>query len=157
MRTLVTVAIGLVLGCGSSGPITSPEPVAPAEAPVIKVYVAWVLTAAPTELDVIECMLTLLVIDEHGKETLHQVGRWWRLQTTLYEPVEPTPPGEPALFRTAAVMGSGGQLTDEPQFEVLREPAGALVVRGRDKDTPWQELAHVSLPASTRVRPQMPH
>lgn len=51
---------------------------------------------------------------------------------------------------------SSSELTDEPKVEVLREPAGALVVRGRDKDTPWQELTRVSLPANTRVEPRMP-
>ena len=85
-----------------------------------------------------------------------EVGRWWRRQATLIELVEPAPAGGSALFHTAAVMGSDGELTYEPQFEVLREPAGALVVRGRDRDTPWQELARVSLPASTRVQPRMP-
>lgn len=53
-------------------------------------------------------------------------------------------------------MGQDGELTNEPQFEVLREPVGALVVRRCERDTQWQELARVSLPASTRVQPKMP-
>lgn len=157
VRTLVTVSMGLVLGCG--GPrttATAPEVVAPIDSPTVKVDLAWVLTNTFTEIAEIECMLAMRVIDEHGKETLHQVGRWWRQQATMIEPVEPAPTGEAVLFRTAASAGQDGELTSEPQFEVLREPTGALVVRGRDNDTPWQELARVSLPASTRVQPHMP-
>jgi hypothetical protein len=87
---------------------------------------------------------------------MHEVGVWWRAQQGAIELVDVKSASGPVLFRTRAEFGSDGDLTHEPEFEVVREKDGAVVVRGKDEDTPWRQLERVEVPAATPVEARRP-
>jgi len=60
------------------------------------------------------------------------------------------------LFRTRAEFGDDGDLTKGPEFEVVREKDGAVIVRGKDEDTPWRQLERVEVPVTTPVEARQP-
>jgi hypothetical protein len=127
------------------------EPVAAAEP--VRVELAWVVSAAPTEVKEVECKLVLRVVRPGGDEKgeMHELGVWWRAQQGVIEVVEVTSARGAVLFRTEAAFGAEGDLTRAPAFEVVREPGGAVVVRGKDEDTPWRQIERVEIPATTPV------
>jgi len=87
---------------------------------------------------------------------MHEVGVWWRAQRAMIELVAVKSARGPVLFHTAAEFGSDGDLTKAPEFEVVREKDGAVIVRGKDEDTPWRQLERVEVPPATAVEPQKP-
>jgi hypothetical protein len=87
---------------------------------------------------------------------MHEVGEWWRAQQAVIEPVEVKNASGPVLFRTRAEFGSDGDLTKGPAFEVVRERDGAVIVRGKDEDTPWRQLERVEVPQATPVEARRP-
>ena len=55
------------------------------------------------------------------------------------------------LFTTTANVGSGDEPRKDPEFEVVRETRGDVVLSGRSGRGPWRELARVPFPAATKV------
>ncbi len=157
MRILLVLALA---ACGggekASGERAPREPAAGAKP--VRVELAWVVSAAPTEVKEVESKLVLRVIRPGGddKGEMHELGVWWRAQQAVIELVAVTSPGGPLLFRTRAEFGSDGDLTKGPEFEVLRERDGAVIVRGKDEDTPWRQLERVEVPVTTPVEAQQP-
>lgn len=163
MRSVAMMAVVVVAcgggGCGGGGGgAAKPEraPLDPAAKPV-QIELAWVVTSAPTEVKETECTLVLRVIRPGvPKDEMHQMGAWWRAQKVLISLVEMKSAGGPLFYRTEAVFGSDGDLTKGPEFEVVREKDGAVIVRGRDEDTPWRQIERVEVPATTPVEARAP-
>jgi len=157
MRILLVLAMAACGGGGGEKASGERAPLAAAAEPV-RVELAWVVSAAPTEVKEVECKLVLRVIRPGGDEKgeLHEVGAWWRAQPGAIEMVEVKNASGPVLFRTRAEFGSDGDLTKGPQFEVVREQDGALIVRGKDEDTPWRQLERVEVPPPTPVEARQP-
>lgn len=162
MRSVAAVAvavIALVVACG--GGKAEPERASidgkPAAQPV-GIELAWLVAAAPTEVKEVEAKLVLRVVRAGGAKEgeMHELGAWWRAQAAVIELVEPTSAEGPVFFRTEAVFGSDGDLTKGPRFEVVREPGGAVIARGRDDDTPWRQLERLDIPAKTPVEARRP-
>jgi hypothetical protein len=162
MRSVAMMAVVVVVaacgGGGGSGGAAKPEraPLDPAAKPV-QIELAWVVTSAPTEVKETECTLVLRVIRPGvPKDEMHQMGAWWREQKVLIALVEMKSADGPLFYRTEAVFGSDGDLTKGPEFEVVREKDGAVIVRGRDEDTPWRQIERVEVPATTPVEARAP-
>ena len=161
MRSVAMAAIAAVAACGGGGG-SGPAERAPLEAKAagepVQIELAWVVSAAPTEVKEVESKLVLRVVraGSGAKEEMHELGAWWRTQQTVIEMVEVKSADGPVFFRTAAEFGSDGDLTKGPTFEVVREPSGAVIVRGRDEDTPWRQLERVDVPAQTPVEARQP-
>lgn len=164
MRVAAMMAV-VVAACGGGGggggggkEAATPEraPLDPAAKPV-QIELAWVVTEAPTEVKETECTLVLRVIRPGvPKDEMHQMGAWWRQQKVLITLVEAKSPVGPLFYRTEAVFGSDGDLTKGPQFEVVREKDGAVIVRGKDEDTPWRQIERVEVPVTTPVEARAP-
>lgn len=160
MRILLVLALAACGGRGgekAGGERAPVEPAAAAAEPV-RVELAWVVSAAPTEVKEVECKLVLRVIRPGGDEKgeMHEVGVWWRTQQAVIEMVEVKNASGPLLFRTRAEFGADGDLTKGPEFEVVRERDGAVIVRGKDEDTPWRQLERVEVPVTTPVEARRP-
>ena len=147
-------AVAASSGCGAG------KARAPADAAGQPVWIelAWVVAAAPTEVKEVGCKLVLRVAhaDSAKKADLHELGTWWRAQTAAVELVQVKNASGPIFFRTAATFGEDGDLTKGPEFEVVRERDGAVIVRGKDEDTPWRQLERVEVPARTPVEARQP-
>src|SRR5262245_39661578 len=102
MRIMLVLAMA---ACGSGGgeKRALPEPAAPAAEPV-RVELAWLLSAAPTEVKEVECQLVLRVIRPGGDQNgeIHEVGVWWRAQQAAIELVDAKLASGPVLFQTKA-------------------------------------------------------
>ena len=160
MMALVVAACGGGAGSGGGGgkEAAKPEraPLDPAAKPV-QIELAWVVTQAPTEVKETECTLVLRVIRPGvPKDEMHQMGAWWREQKVLITLVEMKSAYGPVFYRTEAVFGSDGDLTKGPQFEVMREKDGPVIVRGKDEDTPWRQIERVDVPVTTPVEARAP-
>ncbi len=158
MRILVVVAMA-ACGGGGGAKAGGQAPAAPAAgAKPVRVELAWVVSAAPTEVKDVECKLVLRVIRPGGDGTgeMHEVGAWWRAQQGAIEMVEVKNTSGPVLFRTRADFGADGDLTKGPEFEVVRETDGAVIVRGKDEDTPWRQLERVEVPVTMPVEARQP-
>lgn len=160
MRSVAVVAVAvvaLVAACGGGKAEPERAPLGPRPEPV-GIELAWVVAAAPTEVKEVEAKLVLRVVRAGGAKEgeMHELGAWWRAQTAVIDLVEPTSAEGPVFFRTEAVFGSDGDLTKGPRFEVVREPGGAVIARGRDDDTPWRQLERLDIPAQTPVEARRP-
>src|SRR5262245_38954348 len=157
MRILLVLAIAACGGGAKTGEErVSLEPAAAAEP--VRVELAWVVSAAPTEVKEVECKLVLRVIRPGGDEKgeMHEVGAWWRAQRTAIEMGEVKSARGQGRFRTRGACGDEGDLTKGPEFEVVREKDGAVIVRGKDEDTPWRQLERVEVPVTTPVEARQP-
>ena len=161
MRIVLVAAAVAACGGGGGG-----KGGAAAGAPVeeglpVRIELGWVVASAPTEVKEVECKLMLRVVRAGGaasrsKEEMHEMGLWWRAQIAAVEMVAVKHASGPVFFRTDAVFGSDGDLTKGPEFEVVRDPDGAVIVRGRDEDTPWRQLERIEVPPQTPVEARVP-
>src|SRR5580704_13332068 len=138
-----------------SAPVAPPVPTRasapePARVPVVKVGCAWVVASAPTEVRQVGAILAVQIVEASGERRAIQVGTWWRSQRTLVEIVAPSAaPG--VLFETKADFGSVDEPHDAPEFQIVREVRGDLVVQGRSASGPWRELARVPVSVEAKV------
>ena len=160
MRILLAVAVMalMVVACGGGRGAERAPVDAKAGGGPVRIELAWVVAAAPTEVKEVECTLVLRVLraGEARQGEMHELGKWWRAQPGAIELVEVKSASGPVFFRTEATFGEDGDLTTAPQFEVVREPGGRVIARGRDEDTPWRQLERIDVPRGTAVEARRP-